>query len=136
MLYMLIIALAISVASGAYLAFANRKLNHLVDTTKDFFFEMMEENTKAEAAWIEGYTRLEEEWAEKYVALEQGMSEQEENYEMQFLSLNEEIQVHVARNSQMQEDLDILQDMLDYHHATCLPDLAFIRAASEAARRA
>lgn len=60
---------------------------------------------------------------ESYVALEQGMSEQEENYEQQFLSLTERIQAKDDLIVRMRQDTQELLDVVKFHEANCLPHI-------------
>ena len=70
---------------------------------------------------IEDKTSEVEKWIEDYNALEIGMDEQEENYQMQILSLQEMLGTYML-------SLYSAEEQVAYHQAMCLPHLEEIRA--------
>ena len=71
---------------------------------------------------IEDKTSEVEKWIQDYAALEIGMDEQQENYEMQILSLQDMLGTHMLA-------LYSAEDEVARHKAMCLPHLEELRAA-------
>lgn len=56
----------------------------------------------------------------QYDALEQGMAEQEENYEMQFLTFGETIE-------RLEKENTDLKAVTEFHEGFCLPNLPLVK---------